>query len=72
MAHYVENVINTELERSRKLGVHPASQWEFQVHSPGEYVDVVLLEKHFCTCRKWDVIKVLVKKSENVGYDKSD
>ena len=27
MAHYVENVVNTELKRSRKLGVHPASQW---------------------------------------------
>ncbi|KAJ8624324.1 hypothetical protein MRB53_032854 [Persea americana] len=29
------------------------------VHSPGEYVDVVLLDKHSCTCQKWDVLGIL-------------
>lgn len=54
---YAEKLLSKETEHARRLGVQPASQYEFLVHST-EYIDVVHLNRRSYSCRKWDVLGI--------------
>ncbi|XXG59581.1 hypothetical protein AAC387_Pa04g1641 [Persea americana] len=54
---YTEKILRKEFEDARRLGVRPASQYEYQVHF-AQYIDVVHLDLRSCSCRRWDVLGI--------------
>ncbi|XXG69200.1 hypothetical protein AAC387_Pa06g2128 [Persea americana] len=54
---YAEKILRKEFEDARRLGVRPASQYEYLVHS-AQYIDVVHLDLQSCSYRGWDVLGI--------------
>ena len=54
---YAKKILSKEFENACRLGVQPASQFKYQVHST-QYIDVVHLDLRSCSCRRWDVLGI--------------
>ena len=54
---YVDKIINTKAETSRRLQCWQVGKEEFQVLSL-EYTNVVHLNLRSCTCCKWDLLGI--------------
>ncbi|XXG46450.1 hypothetical protein AAC387_Pa02g1296 [Persea americana] len=50
-------MLSKESEHARRLGVCAANPTKVEVHS-SEYVDIVHLGCHSCTCRRWELLEI--------------